>query len=56
MMPELTRMVGALPPGVEAAKRRREVLLDMAIAGRRPDQYRRQLRKIAKVCSGTMQC
>ena len=33
MMPELTRMVGVLPPGVEAAKRRREVLLDMAISG-----------------------
>jgi tetratricopeptide (TPR) repeat protein len=48
MMPELTRLVGALPPGMEAAKRRREVLLDMAIAGGLTNTE--DGAKIAKVC------
>ncbi len=48
IMPELTRMVGNLPPGIEAAKRRREVLLDLAIAGGLINTP--EAGKIAKVC------
>jgi hypothetical protein len=48
IMPDLTRMLGNLPPGIEAAKRRREVLLDLAIAGGLINTP--EADKIAKVC------
>lgn len=48
IMPDLTRMLGNLPPGIEAAKRRREVLLDLAIAGGLINTP--EAGKIAKVC------
>ena len=48
MMSDLTQTIGNLPPGIQAAKRRREVLLDLAIAGGLINTP--EAGKIAKVC------